>query len=211
VRVELRVLDRLRDLRRDRHEQLDLVVAEHARLLRAHVQRAGEPLPSEDRHGENGLVGLLVQVRKGLEALVEVRLGRDHDRRALESGRAGDSLARPHPGAPGHLLDVRAVRRPQHELVGALVVEVDEARVRLQRRRDLARDERENLLEVERRVDRRDRFGQQAEVSFTGVHHGILRAAGIGPGTPNPVWLAVLKGRLTNSLRPARVLFTRPR
>ena len=32
VRVELRVLDRLRDLRRDRHQQLDLVVVEDARL-----------------------------------------------------------------------------------------------------------------------------------------------------------------------------------
>jgi len=45
------------------------------------------------------------------------------------------------------------VRGAQDELIGALVVEVDEAGVRLERRRDLVGDRLEHLLEVERRVD----------------------------------------------------------
>ena len=82
--VELRVLDRLRDLRRDREQQVDLVVAEVARLPRADVERALEPLAAgEDRDGEDRLVLVLGQVREVLEARVEVRLRGDHHRRAL--------------------------------------------------------------------------------------------------------------------------------
>ena len=62
---------------------------------------------------------------------------RDRDRRALGGGRAGDPLAGPHPRPPRHLVDARAVRRPQDELVGVLVVEVDEARVGAERLLDL--------------------------------------------------------------------------
>jgi hypothetical protein len=40
LRVELRVLDRLRDLRGDREQQLDLVGGELARLAGAQVERA---------------------------------------------------------------------------------------------------------------------------------------------------------------------------
>ena len=101
---------------------------------------------------------------------VEMRRRGDHDRRALGRRRARDPLAGPHPRPPRHLLDARPVRRAQHELVGALVVEVDEARVGPERLRDLARDEREHLLEVERRVDRGDRLGQQPQVARGRVH-----------------------------------------
>ncbi len=44
---------------------------------------------------------------------------------------------------------------------GPLVVEVDEAGVGVERVGDLGRDLREHLLEVERRVDRLDRVGQE--------------------------------------------------
>ena len=60
--------------------------------------------------------------------------------------------------------------RPEHELVRALVVEVDEARVRPERRSDLVRDRLEHLLEVERRVDDLGRAGQQREVAGGFVH-----------------------------------------
>ena len=53
-------------------------------------------------------------------------------------------------GALRPLLDARAVRRAQDELVGALVVEVDEAGVGLERLGDLVRDQLEHLVEVER-------------------------------------------------------------
>jgi hypothetical protein len=62
------------------------------------------------------------------------------------------------------------VRRPQNELAAALVVQIDEAGVGIERLGDLRGDERENLLEVERRVDGRDRLRQQAEVTRRDVH-----------------------------------------
>jgi hypothetical protein len=114
VRVELRVLDRLRDLPRDRREQVDLGLRELPRRERPHVEGAGELVSREDRHGEDRLVLVLGQVREGLETLVEVRLGGDHDRGALVGRRPGDALARLHARRPRHLLDARAVRRPQH-------------------------------------------------------------------------------------------------
>src|SRR5947209_7699450 len=49
VGVELRVDDRLRDLARDRLEQLDLVLPELARLARADVERPRELVACQDR------------------------------------------------------------------------------------------------------------------------------------------------------------------
>ena len=46
----------------------------------------------------------------------------------------------------------------------------EKAGVRLERGRDLARDEREHLLEVERRVDGLDRLGQQLQMSLALLH-----------------------------------------
>ena len=69
------------------------------------------------------------------------------------------------------------MRRAEDELAGALVVEVDEARVGLERGRDLVRDEVEHLLEVERRVDGRARLGQQPQMPFARVHAAYRRSA----------------------------------
>jgi hypothetical protein len=149
VGVQLCVHDRLRDLRRDRDEEVDLVLRELARRERPDVQSACETLARENRHGENRLVLVLAQVRERLEPRIEVRLRRDHDGSALRRRHAGDPFSRPHPRASRHLFDARAVSRAKHELVLVLVIEVDEARVRMQRVGDLARDEREHLLEIE--------------------------------------------------------------
>jgi hypothetical protein len=62
------------------------------------------------------------------------------------------------------------VRRAEDELVGALVVEVDEARVGLERVRDAAGHELEHLLQVERRVDGADRLRQEREVPRRRIH-----------------------------------------
>ena len=124
----------------------------------------------EDRHGENRLVLLLGQVREELEARVEVRLRRDHHRRALGGGGAGDPLARAHARPARHLLDARPVGGAQHELVAPLVVEVHEACVRVERVGDLRRHEVEHLFEVEGRVDGRNRLRQQPKVPLGGVH-----------------------------------------
>ena len=176
VGVELRVLDRLRDLRRDRDEQVDLRLGVLPRRARADVERALELLARQDRHRQDRLVLVLGQVREELEARVEVGARGDRDRRPLGRGGAGDPLAGPHPRPPRHLLDAGAVRRAQHELVRPLVVEVDEAGVGLERLGDLAGDELEHLFEIERRVDRGDRLGQQPEVPCGGVHRDESRS-----------------------------------
>ncbi len=58
--VELRVLDRLRHLGRDREQQVDLALVEVAGDAGAHVQRALQPLAArEDRHRQDRLVLVL--------------------------------------------------------------------------------------------------------------------------------------------------------
>ena len=172
--VELRVLDRLRDLRRDRDKQVDLVVRERAGSARPDVERALELVGTRhDRNGEDRLVLVLGQVGELLEARIEVGLLGDHDRRALCSRDARDPLARPHPRRARELLDPCAMGRAQHEFVRPLVVEVDEAGVRPQRIGDLARDELEHLLEVERRVDRSDRLGEESKVPGGRIHGSL--------------------------------------
>jgi hypothetical protein len=167
------VLDRLRDLRGDREEELDLVVAEHARLARADVQRPLEPHPPrENRHRQDRLVLVLRQVREVLEARIQVRLLRQHHRGAGGRRRSRDPLTWTHARPAGQLVHVRPVRRAQHELVQATVVEVDETGVGLQRVGDVRRDQREDLLEVERRVDGLNRLGQQPQVPVACIHPG---------------------------------------
>ena len=95
-----------------------------------------------------------------------------------------------HPRRARHLLHPRPVRRAQDELVRTLVVQVDEAGVGFQRGRDLARDQREHLVEVEGRVDRLDRLGQQAQVSFAGIHLSDYR-----PGLDDDLRLAPVPAR----------------
>ena len=68
------------------------------------------------------------------------------------------------------------MRRPQDQLVRPFVIEVDEARVCPERVGDLARDEREDLLEVERRVDGLDRLGQEPQVPLANIHGAIVAA-----------------------------------
>ena len=170
VVVELGVLDRLRDLTGDRHEQVDLGVVVVARRDRADVQRALQLLLGQDRNREDRLVLLLVEVREALEARVEMSCSRDHDRRALGRRRSRDALARTHLRPPCRLLDPGADGGPQHELVRALVVEVDEAGVGLERLGHLRRDQLEQLVQVERRVDGLDRLGDEAQVPLGAIH-----------------------------------------
>src|SRR5919197_417600 len=60
------------------------------------------------------------------------------------------SITGAHARPPCHALDLGAVRCTQHELVGPLVVQVDEARIRLERAADLRGNRCEHPLEVER-------------------------------------------------------------
>ena len=140
------------------------------RLTGTHVQRPLELVAREDRHRQDRLVLVLGQVGKELEARIEVGLGRDHHRAPLGGRDAGDPLPRAHPRPPRQLLDPRAVRGPEHELVRALVVQVDEAGVGAERLGDPVGDVLQHLLEIEGGVDRGDRVGQQPEVACALVH-----------------------------------------
>ena len=165
--------DRLRDLVGDRLDELDLGCVVLARDARADVERAGELLAvDENRHGEDRLVLRLRQVGEELEAWIEVRLRGDHHRRALCRGAPRDPLTGSKPRSPGHLLDARPIGGSEDELVAAVVVQVDEAGIRMQRLRDARGDEMEDLFEIERRIDRRRRLGQQAEMPLGRFHAG---------------------------------------
>jgi hypothetical protein len=164
------MLNRLRDLIRNRDEQLDLVLRELTWRKGAHVERAGEPVTGKNRHREDRFVVLLRQVRELLEAWIEMRLRWDHDRCPVGCRGSGDPLTRPHAGPLCHLLDARTMRGTEDELVRPLVVEVDEAGLGPEGVRDLAGDELEHLFEVERRVHRGDRLGEKAQVACSYVH-----------------------------------------
>jgi hypothetical protein len=170
VVVELRVLDRLGDLAGDRHEQVDLGLPVRPRLPGSDVQRALETVLEEDRDGEDRLILLLAEVRKALEAGVKMRVARDHDRLPFGRGRARDSFARAHLRNACQLVDPRSARGAEDELVRALVVEVHEARVGVERLRDLRGDELEELVEIESRVDRGDRLREEPEMPSGLVH-----------------------------------------
>jgi len=65
-----------------------------------------------------------------------------------------------------------------------LVVEIDEAGVRLERLGHPRRDQLEELAEVERRVDGRDRLRQEAEVAGGRLHPGSLSSPRKAPIQP---------------------------
>jgi tetratricopeptide (TPR) repeat protein len=125
-----------------------LAQKDDARGALEQLQRARELLPNNAEVEYNlGLVNL---------SLKEYETARAHARRSRQ------------------LVDVRAVRRAEDELVGRFVVEVDEARVRPECVCHASRDEPEHLLEVERRVDRLDRLGQKAKMPLALVHVSIV-------------------------------------
>jgi hypothetical protein len=99
-----------------------------------------------------------------------MRFARDHDRPALGGCRAGDSLAGPHLRHSRHLLDARSERGAQHELVGGIVVEVDEARVGLEGLRHFPCDQLEDLVQPQGRVHGRDGLREEPKVPRGAIH-----------------------------------------
>ena len=166
---QARVLDRLADLRRDRDEQRDLVVAVGARRERAYVQCAHELVAREHRHREDRRVGVLVKAFEALEARVEVRVALDPERLAACGGRARDAFADAQAGRSAGR-GARADRRGEHQRVAGSVMLVHEAGVGGERPGDADRDPVENLLEVERGGDRGDDLDEQAQVPGRLLH-----------------------------------------
>ena len=85
----------------------------------AHVHGAGQALGAvEDRHGEQRLEPLLVEAGEAHEAGIGARVGGDRDRLALARGVARQALAGAHPRQRRGVVEMGAVHRLQHELVG---------------------------------------------------------------------------------------------
>ena len=179
LRVELRVLDRLRDLRGDREQQVDLRLrrTRAARCVRT-FERALELLARRigtariDSYSSSGRFGkclkrgsrcawdgIITGARSAAAAPVIPSPGRIRGRRVISSTR------------------VPCVAR-RTSSPGALVVEVDEAGVGVECLGHLARHEPEHLLEVERRVDGGDRLRQKPQVPLGGVHGTDCRPGG---------------------------------
>ena len=111
------MLDRLRNLGRDRDEQVHLAVRELPRLFGTNVESAGQLLAGQDGYSQDRFVLVLGEVRERPEALVEVRLlGVMIGARSEAGGAARDPFAGPHPRCARHLLDPGAVGRAQHEV-----------------------------------------------------------------------------------------------
>ena len=89
------------------------------------------------------------------------------------------------------------MRRAQHELVGPLVVEVDEARIGLERVRDLVATA-EHLLQVERRVDHLDRVRQQLEMPV-GVVPGLSAQSNVVNTTAPRIGTAIVSPKLNRA------------
>jgi GAF domain-containing protein len=138
--------------------------------LRWKGRQIGELVADRDTPFSNDERTLLASIAQ------QAAMALEHGRAVLRGGGAGDPLAWPHARPAGHLCDARPVGGAEDELVAALVVEVDEAGVGLERRGDLLRDEVEHLLEVERRVDGGSRLRQQAEVALGCVHDAYRRS-----------------------------------
>ena len=152
--VEARVLDRARDERRGRDDEVDLVVRELARRFRVRRDRADRlTCPPDDRHGEERLEPLLLELGHVLHPRVGERVVADERRLAVLHRPPGEALAALERDL-SRLSLVGRRRRPQDE---PLVLEqVDEAGVHAARVRHEPDDGRQHLGELERRGDGRD-------------------------------------------------------
>ena len=113
--VQARVLDRARDERRRRDDEVDLVVGELARRLRVRGDRAdrlaGAP---DDRHGEERLEPLLLELRHVLHPRVGERVVADERRLAVLDRPPREALAALERDLAGLAL-VRRRGRPEDE------------------------------------------------------------------------------------------------
>ena len=134
VHEQPRVLQRVGELAGDRPQRQRVVLVERRGGFALHGQHADGSDAARDRHGQERLVALLVDVRHGLEAGM---LGGDplHDRPpAFERG-ADDPLAR----RQAHAADRRRLQadgRAEHQLLGFVLEDVDAAHRRAHAARD---------------------------------------------------------------------------
>ncbi len=161
IGVELRVLDRLRHLVGDRHEQVDLVLRENP------VARpCGRSAPPQDARGPgSGRPGSTRTgpraVREPLEARIEVRLRRIMI--GVRSAAATPVIPSPRRSRGRRVISSTLVLASHAGRARRSVPRtVYEARLRSELFAHLARDERQDLLQVERRVDGRDRLREEA-------------------------------------------------
>ena len=131
----------------------------------------------DQRHRDERLVLLLLELGEVLDARVGERLLGDEDRLRVLQHPAGDALARRHRDAAA---EVRVALRggAQHDAPAAVLAQEDVGRVRDDRVVDEPHDRAQHLLEVERRVDGVDDLVEDAEL----VLLRRTRAVGCGYG-----------------------------
>ena len=176
--VQARVLDRVGHEGRDVQQEGGVLRAEHARGLGVQRDHADHALTLGDqRHGDERLVLLLLELGEVLDARVGERLLRDEDRLPVLQHPAGDALARRHRDAAA---EMRVALRggAQHDSPPAVLAQEDVGRVRDDGVVDEPHDRAQHLLEIERRVDGVDDLVEDAEL----VLLRRTRAVGRGHG-----------------------------
>ncbi len=135
-----------RHLRGDRLQEPEFVAAEASPPERLDHEHAERFLAIEDRHAEKRVVTLLAGLGEILVSGVRERIDDHHRLEPLEH-EAGQAFVEPH----AHLADGRPVEplgRPQRELAGTRLVDVERADLRVGAFRDHANDRLERLLEI---------------------------------------------------------------
>ena len=170
--VEARVLDRAGDERRRRHEEVDLVVGELARRLRVggdHADRLARA--PDDRHGEQGLEALLLELGHVLHARIRERVLADEGRLAPLRRPPGETLA-PLERDLARLALVRRRGGAKLEPFAVVRDEVREARVHAARVGHEPNDGSQHLGQLERG---RNRGHDLVERLLTGPQDAICR------------------------------------
>ena len=171
--VEARVLDRARDERRRGHDEVDLVVGELPRGLGVRGDRADRlARAADDRHGEQRLVALLLELRHVLHPRIGERVLADERRLAVLCGPPREALAPLERDLPDLALVRR--RRRAHDEPRVVLDEVDEAAVDAARVRHEPHDGRQHLGELDRRGDGRDDLLEELLARLQGHRASIV-------------------------------------
>ena len=164
--VQARVLHRLRDEGGGVDQEGRVVGAEHPGCLGVQRDHADHLAAADDqRHRDERLVLLLLELREVADARVGQRVLGDEHRLAVLEHPARDPLARLHRDAAAQVR-VLGGGGAQREAPAAVVDQEDVGRVRDDGVVHEPHDRREHAVDLERRVDRVDDLVQEAEFAL---------------------------------------------
>ncbi len=191
--VEARVLDRPGDERSARDEHLDLVFRELVRRLGVARDDADDvAVLAHDRHGDERLEALLLQLGDVLDARIVEELVADPGRLFVLGGPPGEALAALERDPPD---EVRVGLRGGLEHEPVLLDEVHEAGVDRGGVRQEAHDRAEDLLQVQGRADRGDDRVQEPVLTGMCARRADERIVRRNRRTVTAYWARGLPGR----------------